>query len=86
MSRIRVLLADDHPVVRAGIRTLLQSAADIDVVAEATSGAEALDLVEALRPDVLLLDMEMPGLSGVEVAKKVESAKVLCPGIGVKRV
>lgn len=69
MSKIRVLLADDHPVVRAGIRTLLQSAADIDVVAEATSGAEALALVEQLGPDVLLLDMEMPGLSGVEVAK-----------------
>jgi DNA-binding NarL/FixJ family response regulator len=75
MSRIRVLLADDHPVVRAGIRTLLQSAADIDVVAEATSGAEALALVEQLGPDVLLLDMEMPGLSGVEVAKKLKVLK-----------
>jgi DNA-binding NarL/FixJ family response regulator len=72
MSRIRVLLADDHPVVRAGIRTLLQSAADIDVIAEATSGAEALALVEEFGPDVLLLDMEMPGLSGVEVAKKLK--------------
>lgn len=75
MSKIRVLLADDHPVVRAGIRTLLQSAADIDVVAEATSGAEALALVEQLGPDVLLLDMEMPGLSGVEVAKKLKVLK-----------
>jgi DNA-binding NarL/FixJ family response regulator len=54
---------------------LLQSAVDIDVVAEAKSGAEALILVEELRPDVLLLDMEMPGLSGVEVAKKLKVLK-----------
>jgi DNA-binding NarL/FixJ family response regulator len=72
MSKIRVLLADDHPIVRTGIRTMLQGATDIDVVAEAKSGAEALALVEQLQPDVLLLDMEMPGMSGVDVAKKLK--------------
>ena len=72
MPKIRVLLADDHPIVRTGIRTMLQSAIDIEVVAEAKSGAEALTLVEQLAPDVVLLDMEMPGMSGVEVAKKLK--------------
>ncbi|RIK39817.1 MAG: DNA-binding response regulator [Chloroflexi bacterium] len=72
MSKIRVLLADDHPIVRTGIRAMLQSAVDIDVVAEAKSGAEALALVELLQPDVLLLDMEMPGMSGVDVAKRLK--------------
>lgn len=72
MSKIRVLLADDHPIVRTGIRTMLQGATDIDVVAEAKSGAEALALVEQLQPDILLLDMEMPGMSGVDVAKKLK--------------
>ncbi len=74
MKKIRVLLADDHPIVRTGIRSLLQSASDIEVVAEASSGAEALQLVEALAPDVLLLDMEMPGLSGVDVARQLKLA------------
>ena len=73
MKKIRVLLADDHPVVRAGIRALLQSAPDIDVVAEAKSGLEALTLVAQLQPQVLLLDMEMPDISGVEVAKKLKA-------------
>jgi DNA-binding NarL/FixJ family response regulator len=72
MSKIRVLLADDHPIVRTGIRTLLQTADDIEIVAEAKSGAEALSLIEVYAPDVILLDMEMPGLSGVEVAKKLK--------------
>jgi DNA-binding NarL/FixJ family response regulator len=72
MNKIRVLLADDHPVVRTGIRSLLQLASDIEIVDEAKSGVEALTLVEQWQPDVLLLDMEMPGLSGVEVAKKLK--------------
>lgn len=75
MAKIQVLLADDHPVVRTGIRSLLESAADIAVVAEAESGAQALDLADALQPHVLLLDMNMPGMSGVEVAKRLKLQK-----------
>lgn len=75
MNKIRVLLVDDHPVVRAGIRALLRSAADIEVVAEAKSGAEALTKVKELQPEVLLLDMEMPDISGVEVAKKLKAER-----------
>lgn len=77
-QEIRVILADDHPVVRTGIRTLLQQADDIVVVAETGNGSEVFALVNKLTPDVLLLDMEMPGLSGVEVAMKlkVEGAPV----------
>lgn len=69
---IRVILADDHPVVRTGIRTLLQQAEDIVVVAETGNGSEVFKLVEQLAPDILLLDMEMPGLSGVEVAMRLK--------------
>jgi DNA-binding NarL/FixJ family response regulator len=75
MTKIRVLLADDHPIVRRGIRSLLQTAPDIEVVAEAKSGQEALNLVGEMAPDVLLLDMEMPGLSGVDVAKQLKAAR-----------
>lgn len=71
-NEIRVILADDHPVVRTGIRTLLQQAEDIVVVAETGNGNEVFKLVEQLAPDVLLLDMEMPGLSGVEVAMRLK--------------
>lgn len=86
MKKIRVLLADDHPIVRTGIRSLLQSASDIEVVAEASSGAEALQLVEALAPDVLLLDMEMPGLSGVDVARQLKLAHASVRGTGTERL
>jgi DNA-binding NarL/FixJ family response regulator len=72
-TTIRVILADDHPVVRTGIRSLLQQAEDIVVVAETGNGSEVFTLVEELAPDVLLLDMEMPGLSGVEVASRLQA-------------
>jgi len=74
MSSIRVVLADDHPVVRTGIRNLLGRSPDIQVVGEASTGEDALRLVDELTPDVLLLDMEMPGLKGVEVAQKLHEA------------
>ena len=64
---IRVLLVDDHPSTRRGIRTMLEQAPDIEVVGEASDGAEAQDLVAQLRPDVVLLDVEMPGPRGYEV-------------------
>jgi two-component system response regulator DegU len=74
MGTTRVVLADDHPIVRAGIRRLLEKAADIKVVGEASDGIEALHLVEDLDPDVLLLDVEMPGLRGTEVARRLQVA------------
>lgn len=74
MRPICVVIAEDHPVVRTGIRALLEKANDIQVVGEASDGEEALRLVDRLKPDVLLLDMEMPGLPGVEVARRLHAA------------
>ncbi len=71
---IRVVLADDHAIIRTGIRSLLKKASDIQVVGEASNGVEALRLANELAPDVLLLDMEMPGMSGVEVARQLRAA------------
>ena len=71
MTPIRVLLADDHTLVRAGIRGLLQGLQGVEVVGEAGDGQEALQLAEALRPDVVLLDVGMPGLNGLEVAGRL---------------
>lgn len=70
---IRVILVDDHPVVRFGIRRALGRYSDINVLAEAGSGEEALALVAQLKPDVLLVDMEMPGMNGVELTRQVRS-------------
>lgn len=75
MRKIRILLADDHPVVRSGVRALLGQAADICIIAEASSGSEVISLVMETQPDVLLLDMQLPGLSGVEVARQLKAMK-----------
>ena len=71
MTRIRVLLVDDHNLFRAGIRSLLQTVGDIEVVAEASDGREALQLVETHRPDVVLLDIMMPSLNGLDAAARI---------------
>ena len=76
MATIHVVLADDHPVVRAGIRTLLDRADDIHVVAEIDNGDGVLSLVEEHQPDVLILDIEMPGLSGLEVAQQLQKRQL----------
>jgi DNA-binding NarL/FixJ family response regulator len=74
MALTRVVLADDHPMIRAGINNLLKKAPDIEVVGEAANGAEAIQLVDDLKPDVLLLDVEMPVIKGVEVARRLQAA------------
>ncbi len=71
-DRIRVLLADDHVMVRQGIRQFLEEAGDIEVVAEAGDGAEALCLVEAHQPDVAVLDIRMPEVTGVEATRQIK--------------
>ena len=70
-SQIRVLLADDHAVVRAGICQFLEQADDINVVAEADDGQEAMELIEEHQPDVAVLDIQMPKASGIEVTRWV---------------
>jgi len=73
MSVIRVLLADDHELVRSGIRLILHALDGMQVVAEARDGHGAMELVEALRPDIALLDISMPGLNGIETAARIRS-------------
>ncbi len=72
MERIHVLLADDHPVLRVGLRILLEQAPDIAIVGEAGNGAEALAQIEALRPEVVVLDCELPGMAGAAVAAEIQ--------------
>jgi DNA-binding NarL/FixJ family response regulator len=71
---IRVLVADDHMIVRTGIRHVLESEPDFQVVGEAASGSEAISLATALRPDVVVLDISMPDRSGLEVAAHLRSS------------
>ncbi|HYH63886.1 MAG TPA: response regulator transcription factor [Urbifossiella sp.] len=74
MSRIRVLLADDHAVVRAGIRAVVAAEPDMEVVGEAADGPTALALVAALDPDVVVADISMPGMTGVELTTRLREA------------
>lgn len=71
--RIRAVLADDHAAVRAGIRQFLESAGDIQVVAEVDDGPSAVEAVEAHAPDVVVLDIQMPGMTGIEVTRWVRA-------------
>ncbi|MEM3485416.1 MAG: response regulator transcription factor [Candidatus Methanomethyliaceae archaeon] len=68
---IRVILVDDHVVVRAGLRKLLEAAGGIEVVGEASSGEEGVRLARQLRPDVVVMDISMPGLGGIEATKRI---------------
>ncbi len=78
MNKIRVALADDHPVVLAGVRALLQEAPEIELVGEATNGAAALQLICDKLPDVAVIDISMPDLNGIDLAKRVASS---CPEV-----
>lgn len=80
MKHVRVVVVEDHTLVRAGIRSLLEELEGIEVVGEASDGREGLRLVEATRPDLVLMDVAMPGLNGLEAAARI--AKEL-PGIRV---
>jgi DNA-binding NarL/FixJ family response regulator len=71
MDKIRILLVDDHTILREGIRSLLEQQADIEVVAEAENGRQALDLVRQLKPDVVLMDIAMPMLNGIHATEQI---------------
>ncbi|MDP9371710.1 MAG: response regulator transcription factor, partial [Chloroflexota bacterium] len=80
MSPIRVLIADDHPVFRFGLRALLASEPHTEVIGEATTGDEAIELAAALQPDVVLMDLNMPGPNGIEATRRIAQQ---CPQIGI---
>ncbi len=74
--KIRIVVVDDHPVVRDGLIAMLNTQSDFEVVGEAGDGEEALQKVEKRNPDVLLLDLEMPGVDGVETLRRLQEEKV----------
>ena len=78
---IRILVVDDHPVVRAGIVSLLAHESDLEVVAEASDGAEAVALASAHRPDVVLMDLRMPGVDGVEATARIADGRANAPQV-----
>lgn len=71
MTSTTIVLADDHPIVRQGLRTLLNTEPDLSVVGEASTGNEAVELVEKLKPALLIVDLKMPGLDGLEVTRQI---------------
>ncbi len=74
MERIRVLIADDHPLFREGLHGLLDSIAETEVVGEATTGVEAIQKAKAMQPDVILMDIKMPGINGIEATREIVAA------------
>lgn len=77
---IRILLVDDHALVREGTRRLLETENDVDVVAEASSGEEAIELAKSLQPDIAVMDIAMPGIGGIEATRAI---KKYCPETAV---
>lgn len=71
MFKITVFIVDDHPTVRDGLKLCLSAYQDLDIIGEAGSGQEALELIENLRPDVVLMDVSMPGMNGIDTAELV---------------
>jgi DNA-binding NarL/FixJ family response regulator len=80
MEKIHILIADDHPLFRDGLRALLNSVPNTEVVGEATSGAEAISIAASLQPDVILMDINMPGVNGIEATRSIMQTS---PHIGV---
>jgi DNA-binding NarL/FixJ family response regulator len=77
---IRVVIADDHPLFRDGVRALLSTEPDLELVGEATTGDEAVARIGELRPDVVLMDVQMPGLGGIDATRRIAAA---CPEVAV---
>ena len=73
MDRIRILVIDDHPLFRQGLRDVLQSEEDIEVVGEGSNGQQAIELTHALQPDALILDINLPGMNGLQVTRQLRS-------------
>jgi two-component system response regulator NreC len=80
MMTIKIMLVDDHEIVRAGLRMLLQSQPDMEIVAEASSGAEALELVQGCQPDVILMDVTMEEMNGIEATRQLKDC---CPNLAI---
>jgi DNA-binding NarL/FixJ family response regulator len=70
-QRFRILIADDHPLFRGGIRTLLETLPDVEVIGEATTGVETVSMVQVHQPDIVLMDLKMPEMSGIEATRRI---------------
>jgi DNA-binding NarL/FixJ family response regulator len=78
LMAVRILLVDDHPIVRQGLRTLLEGRSGWEVVGEASDGMEALNKVDALQPDVVVLDVTMPRMNGLEACRLIQRKQKAC--------
>jgi two-component system response regulator NreC len=79
MKKIRIVIADDHAVLRSGLKSLLNSYPQFEVIGEAENGLQAISMVETLQPTVLLLDLSMPDMNGIDCIKEIRSRGLTCP-------